>query len=89
MDINFIGHPNIEFEAYCTGDGESFCWEVDKETYIRIKGWDEFSPYACIKCVFDDNGNPVAKSDTFRIYPSDIFGFSNTEIKRKIKISWE
>lgn len=76
--INLTGIKDIEFEATCSGDGECFCWEVDKETYIKIKGWDdELSPYDMIT------------ENLFRIYPNDIFGFSYEECKKKIKIIWK
>ena len=27
----------FEFDGIPSGDGECFCWDVDKETYIRIR----------------------------------------------------
>lgn len=90
MNLDFTGIPKIEFEAICTGDGESFCWEVDKETYLRIKGWnDELSPFDCAIIDFDENTKVIMKSDKFRIYPNDIFGLGNEKNKKMIKIEWQ
>jgi hypothetical protein len=84
-----VDMSKVEFEGICSGDGESFCWEVDKETYIRICGWDDdSSPYKCIDIDFDEDLNPVMNSDIFRIYPDNIFGHSN-EVKKKFCIEWE
>ncbi len=88
--INFTGIKEIEFKAKCGGDGECFCWIVDKETYIKIKGWDELnSPFDCLVWDFDKDGEmAIPKSDKYRIYPNDIFGFSDNGTKT-ISIKWE
>ena len=31
-------NKTFEFKGIPSGDGESFCWDVDKETFIKIKG---------------------------------------------------
>ena len=87
--INFVGINEVEFRGCCSGDGESFCWEVDKETYLKIKGVSEVDPYDSIITGLDDELNPIAKSNRFRIYPDDIFGFSDSKKERKIYVRWE
>ena len=88
--MNLTGIKEIEFNAICSGDGECFCWEVDKETYIKIKGWDNaFSPYDCVKLDFTEDMKPIMKSDRFRIYPDDIFGYTDEGNEKKIYIKWE
>jgi hypothetical protein len=86
---DFSGHKDIEFIGICTGDGECFCWEVDKATYIKIKGWDkEKAIFNCVDVNFQLDYEDMKESNRFRIYPDDIFGFSSKN-KKKISIKWE
>ncbi len=66
--IEFIGTPS--------GDGESFCFDVDEENFIKVKGE---LPNEYDECYQGAN--------LFRIYPDYFFGFD--EPKCKIKISIE
>ena len=74
----------IEFTAINSGDYECFCWDVDIETFKKIKGEepDEFD-YAEIDDSDFDNIKPIG--DKVRLYPNDIFK-KNRKIKVKIEI---
>ena len=64
-----------EFDGIPSGDGESFCWDVNKETYISIKG---------------EQPNKFDKSEShkglYRIYPNDFYGFDRPKCRIKISI---
>ena len=68
----------MEFEGLISGDYEAFCWDVTKETFIRIKNRepDEF-----------DNSN--FNEGYYKIYPNDLFyGIDNHKMyKFEIKIT--
>ncbi len=66
----------IEFNGMLSGDGESFCWLVSKEDYIRISGED--NPWDSIE--YDTQYNEdkgyyecIPTSDMRRLYPDHIF----------------
>ena len=65
---------DIEFIGINSGDGESFCWEVDRETFIKIKGYEPDE-------VFDKNGYGA-----YKIYPDDFYGFDSPKCKIKLSI---
>jgi hypothetical protein len=52
----------VQFKGIPSGDYESFCWDVTKEEFIKIKGRepDEFDP-----AYFNEG--------FYRVYPDDIF----------------
>lgn len=52
----------IEFEGMPSGDYESFCWDVSKETFGRIVGSE---PTELDRSFFDEC--------LYRLYPNDIF----------------
>jgi hypothetical protein len=83
----FIGKPS--------GDGESFCWEVDVETFKKVtgeepEGWD----YVSCEHKWDKDGNIefYNLSELVKLYPDDIFS-KNESFERynqlKIKIEYE
>ena len=75
----------IEFEGVCGGDGESFCWMVDKETYIAIEGKES---YNLEKSYYDLNDKAL-----LRLYPEsilDTMGIKSSDKKKlRIKLSVE
>lgn len=58
---------NYKFQGVPSGDHESFCWDVTKETFITITGeepderWDKSYFYKGL----------------YRLYPNDLYGFDN------------
>lgn len=85
--FEFIGKPS--------GDGESFCWEVDVETFKQItgeepEGWD----YVDKEYKYNANGSVefYNLSELVRLYPDDIFS-KDTPFERfsklKIRIEFE
>jgi hypothetical protein len=66
----------IEFTGELSGDWECFCWDVDLETYKRIKQSD---PKKYDHSRFNEG--------MYRIYPTDIFGPDIGPVK--VKIEWE
>lgn len=65
---------NIEFIGINSGDGESFCWDVDRENFIKIKGYEPDE-------TFDENGENL-----YKIYPDDFYGFDSPKCKVKLSI---
>lgn len=51
----------FRFEGTPSGDDESFCWDVDKETFIKINGRE---PKEYEKSMIDE--------ELYRIYPGDL-----------------
>ena len=92
-EFEFIGLPS--------GDQECFCWEVDIETFMRIKGEDPDVYNYVIKKYEDDKLEPIPIGNMVKLYPDDIFNNEyifdeNEEVidinylgKCKIKISFE
>jgi hypothetical protein len=60
----------IQFSGIVSGDGESFCFDVDRETFVRITGNEpnEFD----ISCY---------NNSLFRLYPNDIFGYNHKKVR--------
>lgn len=73
-----------EFNGIPSGDNEAFCWDVDKETFIKINGE---KPSKYDKSFFNKN--------TYRLYPNDTFRKNKDNCNDKftkpikIKIEWE
>jgi len=70
---------HLEFEGFMSGDGEAFCWAVDRDTYARLEG-EEPS--------LGPDGAPFTDmffEDHFSFYGSD-FGFSKNGISARVKI---
>jgi len=74
----------IEFTGINSGDYECFCWDVDIETFKRIKGKepDKFD-YAEIDDSDFDNYKPIG--DKVRLYPGDIFKGNKVKVKIEIE----
>ena len=73
-----------EFTALNSGDGESFCFEVDKETFIKITGKQphdfDYSNYD-----WDSDGNLIPdKQSPLRLYPETLFGGFMKMVKIKL-----
>lgn len=64
------------FDAIPSGDYESFCFDVDKETFINIKGEEP-----------DKFDRSYFNKGKYRIYPSDLLGLDNDT--RKVHINLE
>jgi len=86
---------SFEFIGTPSGDGESFCWEVDVDTFKQVvgrepDGWD----YVNKEFKFDDNGEIVFSnlSELVMLYPDHIFS-KDTPFERygklNIKIEFE
>ena len=74
----------IEFTGINSGDYECFCWDVDIETFKRIKGKEpDVFDYVEIDRSDIDNYKPIG--DKVRLYPNDIFK-RNSKVKVKIEI---
>jgi hypothetical protein len=67
-----------EFDGKLSGDGESFVWTVDKDTFVKIKNRepDEFDKYPYEKemylifpddIIIDENGEKIEKKMHFKI----------------------
>lgn len=70
---------SIEFVGYISGDYESFCFDVNREDFIKITGEE---PVECNQSLFNDG--------TYRIYPTTLFNkISSGNNKCRIKISVE
>lgn len=63
--FEFIGEPS--------GDGESFCWDVDRETFTRVTNKEPSQ--------FDECGNNL-----FKLYPDDLYELDKYYTKHKMKI---
>jgi len=75
---------SIEFTGINSGDYECFCWDVDIETFKKIKGEEpDVFNYVEIDRSDIDNYKPIG--DKVRLYPNDIFE-RNKRIKVKIEI---
>lgn len=64
---------SIEFKGIPSGDYEGFCWDVDKETFIKIKGE---KPNKYDRSYFNKG--------LYRIYPREFYnqnGICSTTIK--------
>lgn len=69
-------NTDIEFVAIPSGDHEAFCWDVDRETFIKIKGNEPE----------EDFDNSYFNKGLFRIYPDDFYGFDKPKCKIKLLI---
>lgn len=65
QQFQFVGTPS--------GDYESFCWDVDFDTYVLIKG-EEPGQYDRSINFEDYTGKDFYRNDNmYRIYPNDLF----------------
>lgn len=72
-------YKNFEFIGVPSGDGESFCFEVDREMFLTVTGRqpDEGD--------YVDASYVKQKRELFRLYPNDIFEESGKKLKVKIQ----
>jgi len=82
----------IEFTGINSGDYECFCWDVDIETFKRIKGEEpDIFDYVGVDNldldgIEDEDLDSIKPIDgKFRLYPNDIFQRS-TKVKIKIEV---
>ncbi|OMD76851.1 MULTISPECIES: hypothetical protein [Paenibacillus] len=81
----------IKFKGVVSGDGESFCFDVDRNTFIAVterepENWEDYQSGEYV----EENGElrfVPEDSDKCRLYPNDLFGYSNEVIQVEIKIS--
>lgn len=72
----FMLFIEYNFKAIPSGDHESFCFDVDRETYVQIVGDEPDEMYD--KSVFNE--------DMYRIYPDQFFrGDDTIEIQLKVE----
>jgi hypothetical protein len=81
----------FEFVGYPSGDNENFCWDVDKETYIRIKT-EKYKSQGKTESEIKQEIQDLMKWDKavfhegmFMIYPNDVI-IKEDKVKQKIKI---
>ncbi|MNK78410.1 hypothetical protein D3C87_980420 [compost metagenome] len=80
----------VKFNAINSGDGESFCFNVNRDTFTLIAGREPED------CMDFQSGEYVEQGDELifapndpdkcRIYPNDIFGESGDEIEIELTI---
>jgi len=70
-----IQSETYEFQGIPSGDCESFCWDVDKETFIKIKGE---AP--------NKHDKSRVNKGLYRIYPDDFYGCDKPKCNMKISI---
>lgn len=67
----------IEFTGTVSGDGECFCFKVDKKTFISICGEAEYrNEIEYEKSMCRDFGKKYKEPKYFLIYPHKLFGSS-------------
>ncbi|WP_063562917.1 hypothetical protein [Paenibacillus sp. O199] len=80
----------IKFKAVNSGDGESFCFDVDRETFTLITGREpeDWMDYQSGEYVGQDDELMFVSSDPnkCRVYPNDIFGHSGEEVEIEVKV---
>jgi hypothetical protein len=89
MRVNILQKiSEVEFDGIPSGDYESFCWDVDLETFIRIC----IDPYK--KQYSDEVVSQIIESHKYyfndglyRLYPNDIFEESGNGKKCRYQIT--
>lgn len=62
------GGRTVEFEGSPSGDCECFCWDVDRDTYVRVSGDADPEDFEVVG--YDTAGEAVCKPLTvYRLYP--------------------
>ena len=67
-------NKTFEFKGIPSGDGESFCWDVDKETFIKIKG---IEPEVSDQSFYNN--------ELYMIYPNDLYSNTGVENTHYVK----
>lgn len=65
----------MEFEGIPSGDYECFCFAVDRETFVRLKGEEP-----------DEHDENDFHEGMFKIYPGTLFGHSEAKIQVKVEV---
>lgn len=65
----------ITFEGIPSGDHECFCWDVDRETFIRLMGHE---PEEEERFTFDRSH---FNKGLYKVYPSDVMRLPHTDQK--------
>jgi hypothetical protein len=73
----------MKFKAKLSGDGECFCFLVDKETYIKFKGEEYNNELKLNNEMSKEIGFDIPFE--YYIYPRDLLGY-NKEAEVKIEI---
>jgi hypothetical protein len=74
----------FEFVGFNSGDGDSFCFEVDKETFIKVTGRQP-DAFDYVNGDWDENENFIPdKKSLLRLYPDDLFGYLGKMVKIKL-----
>lgn len=80
----------IKFRGTNSGDGEAFCFDVNRETFVRIVGrepedWDDYQSGDFVeqdgelRFIPDD-------PDKCKVYPYDLFGDSDKQVEVEIRV---
>lgn len=92
----------MKFRAKLGGNGECFCFKVDKETYIQIKGMERYlQDIVYLKECHEEiqrfegqteeqiqlEKDKFVEPVEFEIYPSDVLGYENKDVVYEIELS--
>lgn len=73
----------VTFEGIPSGDYECFCWDVDRETFIRLTGREPLEPEE--GCVLDGS---YFDDGLYKVYPSEVMDLPlNDERGKKYKFT--
>lgn len=80
----------IKFRGTNSGDGEAFCFDVDRETFINVtqrepEDWDNYQSGGFVE---QDGGLKFIPDDPdkCRLYPYDLFGDSDKQVEVEIRV---
>ena len=73
-----------EFEAIPSGDGECFCFDVDKKTFKRLKKESGIHSFK-----MDQAWNSLLNKGMYGVYMGDLIGWLGTDFNKKIKFKIE
>lgn len=80
----------FKFTAVNSGDGESFCFEVDRETFRKVMKRDpeDFMDYVKGEFIDAEDGTTFKpeNENALRIYPDSLFGGFKEKVKIKITV---
>lgn len=68
---------SISFEGIPSGDNESFCWDVTRETFIRVTGAEPD----------EEHDASYFNRGRFRLYPRDVLPVTDTQGNRSYKFT--
>lgn len=74
-----------EFDAIPGGDGECFCFNVDKETYIKLLGQKAFDDEIIYQKEFAKEVEcEFIEPTKFQVFPHEFFGEGKKHIKIEV-----